>query len=56
MRRPKDHLTLRHMMARIAEEDGMPELARSLDRRPEPLREEMPWRERKERKESADNR
>ncbi len=43
MRRPKDHLTLRHMMARIAEEDGMPELARSLDRRPEPLREEMPW-------------
>lgn len=43
MRRPKDHLTLEHMMARIAEEDGMPELARSLDRRPEPLREEMPW-------------
>ena len=22
MRRPKDHLTLEHMMARIAEEDG----------------------------------
>lgn len=47
MRRPKDHLTLQHIMARIAEEDGMPELARSLDRRPEPLREEMPWWERR---------
>ena len=46
MRRPKDHLTLEHMMARIAEEDGMPELARSFERRPEPMREEIPWRDR----------